>query len=175
MLDAIRDFLGPHYLIVKWIHVLSVGMWAFSTAVGYSYMVKPAYLSWKKDPTDAQKKWLRDWTLNKFDHGVVLEHVAFPLLILTGLLMVWIQGWPLDEVYWLTVKIGVVILIFGPIEVLDYHLSHYAGRKSLARDAGDEEEYEKRVLFHWRFLNITTVFVVVFIPLNFFLAIVKPF
>ncbi len=175
MLSAVQDGLMPFYLVIKWLHVMSAAIWAFSTAVGYSYMVKPAYLAWKKDPTDEQKKWLRDWTLRKFDHGVVLEHVAFPALIATGVLMVWVQGWPLDAVYWLTVKLAIVILIFGPIEILDYHISHYAGRKSLAKDQGDEAEYEKRVAFHWSFLTITTWFVVIFIPAVFFLAIVKPF
>ncbi len=173
-MDWALNWLAPYYLVFKWLHVMSAGVWAFSTAVGYGNMVQPAYLAWRNDPTNEEKRKLRDWTLKKFDDGVVLEHVAFPMLIVTGLIMVWLNGWPLDELYWLTVKLMIIILVFVPMEIIDYHISHYAGRKSLPLKAGDMEEYERRVAYHWKFLVVSTWPVITLIPLIFFLAIVKP-
>jgi hypothetical protein len=37
------------------------------------------------------------------------------------------------------------------------------------------ERYETMMGFHWAFYRVTTVFIVIFVPLTYYLAIVKPF
>jgi len=104
---------------------------------------------------------------------VVLEHIAFPVILVTGPLLFLIAGWPLDAP-WLVVKLLVVILVFVPMEVVDYYLSHFGGNKYRLRKRGDPEAYERSIRRHWRFLRVTTPLIIVFVPLVIFLSIVKP-
>lgn len=167
--------LAPYYLVFKWAHLLFVAVWAFSTAVAYSYYVAPAFRAWMANKTEPELIRRRDAMIRAFDRGVVLEHVAFPGLLVTGLTMVWLNGWPLDQLNWLTAKLLIVALVFIPMEVVDYHISHLGGRKALALQADDHARYERQVGFHWLFFRVTEKLVLAFVPLVFFLAVVKPF
>lgn len=174
-MTVIHDLLAPYYLVFKWVHLFFVAMWAFSTAVAYRYYVVPAFMAWMAKPEDAALKERRDWSIRAFDDGVILEHIAFPVILVTGATMVWLNGWALNEVYWLTVKLAIIAVVFIPMEVVDYHISHFAGRKSLSLAAGEADRYEAQVAFHWKFFVITAKLVRIFVPLVFFLAVVKPF
>ncbi|MBP6877534.1 MAG: hypothetical protein KBC34_05905 [Phenylobacterium sp.] len=175
MLTALRDALAPHYLIFKWVHLLVVAMWAFSTAVAYTHYVVPAFKAWLGDRSEPELIKRRDLAIRAFDRGVVLEHVAFPTILVSGLVMVWLNQAPLDQLSWLTVKLLIVALVFIPMEVVDYHISHFGGRKALSLQAEDLPRYERQVSFHWLFFRVTDKIVVVFVPVVFFLAVVKPF
>jgi len=74
----------------------------------------------------------------------------------------------------LLLKLLVVVLVFVPLEVVDYHLSHFGGNKRRLRLRGDSAGYELAVRQHWLFLRISTPVVVVFVPLVIFLTVVKP-
>lgn len=174
-MPAVHEALAPYYLVFKWVHFFFVAMWAFSTAVAYRYYVVPAFRAWLGDRTDGAKLGRRDEMIAAFDRGAVLEHIAFPVILITGVTMVWLNGWRLDELSWLTAKLAVVVLIFIPMEVVDYHISHFGGRKELALQANDLARYERQIAFHWRFFVVTEKIVRIFVPLVFFLAIVKPF
>jgi hypothetical protein len=112
--------------------------------------------------------------MERFDQGVVLEHVAFPIVLASGLLMVWLAGWSWQDVNWLSLKLGIVLVIFVPMEIIDYYLSHLGGNKRKIRATGNAARYEAMTRLHWQFFRVSTPLVVVFVPLLFYLAITKP-
>ena len=172
--EAVRQFLLPYYLEIKFIHLFFVMMWAWSTGVAYFWFVKSSYLRWQRNPDCPKAKERRDWALEQFDKGVVLEHIAFPIILITGPLLYWLGGWQLSA-YWLLIKLILITLIFVPMEAIDYWISHFGGNKTRLRKAGDPERFEKIVQWHWKFFRVTTPFVAIFIPAIIFLAVVKPF
>ncbi|HET8707012.1 MAG TPA: hypothetical protein VFM46_11990 [Pseudomonadales bacterium] len=174
MLDAIREALAPGYLYIKFIHLFFVMIWSWSTSVAYTWYVKGAYLKWEKNPNDPQAIQRRNYAQEQFDKGAVLEHVAFPVVMITGPLLYWIGPWTLDF-KWVLIKILIVLFIFVPIEVFDYYLSHFGGNKEKLRRKGLMDKYEISMRRHWTFLKVTTPFIVIFMPLVIFLATVKPF
>jgi hypothetical protein len=173
-LEELRTLLQPWYLQIKFIHLLMVAMWSFSTAVAYRNFIVPIFRAWQADPGNIAHIANRDEAIERFDRGAILEHVAFPIVLTSGLLMVWLAEWNWHSVNWLTLKLVVILVIFLPMEAVDYHLSHFRGNKRRIRLLGDTQRYESTVRFHWRFFRITTPLVVVFIPLLFYLAITKP-
>lgn len=173
-MDTVQAFLAPYYLQIKFVHVLSATLWLWSTAVAFMYFVVPVMQHWRRSPEDAELIELRNWVLERFDQGVVMEHVAFPLLVISGLLMLFVGSWTTAS-SWLVLKLAIVIAIMMPIEIVDYYLTHFGGNKRLKRDSGDMEGYEKAIEFHWKFLMATTPAVIVFGMSILYLAVVKPF
>lgn len=173
MIDLIREYFGPYYLIVKFVHVFAVMAWSWSTAVAYTSYLKPAYLKWRKNPSDPTLLQRRDWAFEQFDRGAVIEHTAFPVLLLSGGLLFALGGWNLDF-NWLLFKLGIVVFVFFPIEVADYWLSHMGGNKYRIRRTGTPEKYQRYIQHHWLFFRITTPLITIFMPMVIFLAIVKP-
>jgi uncharacterized membrane protein len=165
----------PWYLQVKFIHLLMVAMWSFSTAVAYRNYIVPTFRHWLRNPDNAEAIARRNECMERFDRGAQLEHFAFPVVLITGLLMVWLAGWPWHQVSWLSVKLGIILLVFLPMEVVDYYLSHFGGNKEKIRARGDSQRYETMTRYHWQFFRVTTPLVVVFVPLVFYLAVTKPF
>jgi hypothetical protein len=172
--EAVRQTLSSYYLELKTLHLLAVAMWSFSTAVAFRDYVIPAFRAWFRDKGSQQKKEQRDYAIERFDHGAQLEHWAFPVVLVSGGLLVWIAQWPWHELNWLTLKLGLVLLIFIPMEAIDYYISHFGGNKARIRRSGDMDKYERMVLFHWKFFRVTTPLVIIFIPLIFYLAVTKP-
>ena len=173
MLDATREALAPYYLYIKFIHLFFVMIWSWSTAVAYTWYVKGAFQRWEKNPSDPQLVQRRNWAIEQFDKGVVLEHIAFPVILFTGPLLYWIGPWNLSFT-WLLAKLSIVVLIFIPIEICDYHLSHFGGNKERLRKRGLMERYEKSIRQHWMFLKVTTPLIIIFMPTVIFLAVTKP-
>jgi len=172
-MDELRTLLLPWYLQIKVIHLLAVALWSFSTAVAYLYYIVPAFRAWERMPQDAGAIARRNDVMERFDRGVIIEHVAFPLLLATGVLMVWLAGWSWREVNWLSVKLGIVLLVFVPLEIIDYYLSHFGGNKRALRLSGNPERYETMTRLHWRFFRASTLLVVVFVPILYYLAVTK--
>lgn len=172
MLDIWREGLMPWYQQIRFVHLLAVMIWSFSTAVAYTWYVKSAWLGWQRQPDDPARRARRDWVMEQFDRGAILEHVAFPLVIVTGLSLFWLGGWSLAS-GWLLVKLALVVIIFVPMEVFDYWISHFGGSKRQWRES-DPARYERLMQWHWRFFRITTPLVVVFIPVIIYMAAVKP-
>ena len=117
-MEELRQLLLPWYLQIKFVHLLFVMIWSFSTAVAYTWYVKSAWLAWQRTPEDPHRLERRNWTMEQFDRGASLEHIAFPIVLTTGALMVWLTGWGMDS-HWLMVKLAIVIGIFIPVEVFD--------------------------------------------------------
>lgn len=156
------------------IHLLAVALWSFSTAVAYIYYVAPAFRAWERHPRDAGALARRNEFMERFDRGAIIEHVAFPLLLATGVLLVWLAGWSWREVNWLGVKLGIVLLVFVPMEIIDYYISHFGGNKRRIRHSGNPERYEAMTRFHWLFFRVSTPLVMIFVPILFYFAVAKP-
>jgi multidrug efflux pump subunit AcrB len=142
--------------------------------VAYRNYIIPAFRAWLREPDNTAAIARRNEFMERFDRGVVLEHVAFPLVLASGLLMVWLAGWSWQGLNWLSMKLGIVLIIFVPIETVDYYISHLGGNKRKIRATGNTARYEAMTRFHWQFFRLTTPLIVVLVPLVFYLAVTKP-
>jgi uncharacterized membrane protein len=174
-LDSLRQLLAPAYAWLKALHVLAVMAWAWSTAVAYVYFVKPAYRRVQRRPDDDAARAERDRFMELFDRGAVIEHVAFFILLATGLLLLWISGFTLLKWSWLVAKLLLVVLVFVPMEIVDLYLAHGAGNKRRLRRAGLSERHARMMENHWLFFRLTEPIVMVLIPMAIVLSIAKPF
>ena len=94
--------------------------------------------------------------------------------MITGPLLWLIGPWSLDF-KWLVLKLAIVALIFIPVEICDYWLSHFGGNKAQLRRNNQPEKYERAIRQHWTFLKISTPLIIIFMPLVILLAVTKPF
>lgn len=112
--------------------------------------------------------------MERFDDGAILEHIAFPMVLASGILLMLIGGW--SPVYgWFALKLVLVVLVFLPIEILDYYLAHFGGNKEKIRLSSNIDQYEPTIRRHWYFLVLSTPIVIVSITFAVYLAITKPF
>ena len=172
MIDTIRQLLGPGYIYIKFIHVVFVMIWTWSTAHAYAYYLVPIFKAWRRNPDDEEIVAMRDWAIDRFDHGVIYEHVAFPIILITGPILFLVGGWS-AEPSWLLLKLVIVCLIMIPIEVVDYHLSHFGGNKARIRATGDMEKHESAIHLHWYFLLYSSPVIMIAALSVIFLAITK--
>ena len=98
---------------------------------------------------------MRNWVMDRFDHGVAYEHVAFPLILVTGALL-WILGGWNPASGWFVLKLLIIVGLFLPIEAFDYYLSHLGGNKRRLQRQGDADAYERGIQRHWMFLLVTS-------------------
>jgi uncharacterized membrane protein len=173
--DEIRSLLAPHYLSLKALHVLAAMVWGWSTAVAWIYYLKPAFRRALAHPEDPDLQRRRDQMMEAFDRGVVLEHVAFPILLASGLGMLWLGGFGIWAWSWLSAKLLIVSLVFVPIEIADYHLAHFGGNKARARRGGNLARYRSLMRQHWIFFRVTEPVIALLVPLVVYLAVAKPF
>lgn len=174
MLNLLRETLLPYYLYVKAAHLFFVAMWMWSTAAAYAYYLVPVFKAWRRNPDDPEVVAMRNWAIERFDQGATYEHIAFPMILLTGPIMYFLAGWSTGA-GWLALKLLIVLGIFLPIEILDYHLSHLGGNKRNVRRLNDPVAYETAIHRHWLFLVLSSPLVMVFILAVVVLAVVKPF
>ena len=174
MIAFLQSTLGPYYLYIKFVHLVFVAMWVFSTSMAYAFYLLPVFKAWRRNPEDKEILAARNWVMERFDEGALYEHIAFPMILLTGPLLYVVGGWS-TSMGWLSLKLLIVIGLFIPIEICDFYLSHFGGNKSGFRKRGDEVGYEKHVQMHWWFFLVTTPPVMVYGILVMFLAITKPF
>jgi len=174
MIEFIREVLGPYYLQIKFVHVVFVAMWVFSTSVAYAFYILPVFKAWRRNPHDPEILVARNWVMERFDDGVSYEHIAFPMVLITGPLLYILGGWN-TSMAWLDLKLLIVIGLFIPVEIIDFYMSHFGGNKRKIRDSGDMEKYERYMQRHWWFFLVTTPAVMVYGVLLMYLAITKPF
>ena len=174
MLESVQLFLGTHYAVLKFIHLTAVMVWVWSTSVAYAYYLVPVFKAWRRNPHDGEVIALRNWVMERFDQGATYEHVAFPIVLITGPLLYWAGGFD-TSVDWLMLKLLIVVGLFLPIEIMDYHLAHLGGAKHRFRKSDDAEGYERSLHRHWWFLLVTSPLVMIAAMVVLFLAIVKPF
>ena len=173
-MESIRLFLGSHYAELRFVHLVAVMVWIWSTSVAYAFYLVPVFKAWRRNPRDEQVRELRNWVMERFDQGAIYEHIAFPIVLITGPLLYWAGGFD-SSVDWLMLKLLIVIGLFLPIEIMDYHLAHLGGAKHRFRAGDDWSGYEAAVHRHWWFLLVTSPLVMIGALFVLFLAIVKPF
>ena len=149
-------------------------VWSWSTAVAYAYYVLPVFKAWRRNPEDRQIIELRNWCMERFDQGVIYEHTAFPVILITGPLLYFVGPWSIAS-NWLLLKILIVLMVAIPIEICDYYLSHFGGNKERVRASGDAAGYEMAVQRHWLFFLLSMPPIMIAALLIAFLAIAKPF
>ena len=178
MYEQLHYALAPYYLYIKLVHLPFAFLWAFSVFMGYSNFLVPVVQAWRRNPRDPELVPMRNWVFERFDEGVAVEHVAFPMLVLTGILLIIAGGWG-PESGWLVLKLAIVVAMIVPIEIVDYWISHMNGNKRYLRDKDggepDWDAYEAALHRHWWFFLVTTPMVVVIALGIFYLAITKPF
>lgn len=178
-IDVLAQWLSSHYLQIKLIHVAFATMWLWSTSVAYLNYLVPVLRAWQANPEDIDHIKKRNWAMERFDEGVILEHIAFPVVLISGLTLLWLSGWG-PQAYWLAMKLVIVVLVFLPIECFDYWLSHFGGNKAKIRkdtpneDSFNSPRYERAIHLHWWFLIVTTPIITVGGMTVLYLAIVKP-
>ena len=55
MIGWFQDFLSPYYVYIKFVHVLAVMIWLFSTAVAYTNYLLPVLKDWARNRGDARR------------------------------------------------------------------------------------------------------------------------
>jgi len=174
-LEELRQTLGHYFLYIKALHVMSVAVWSFSTAVAWVWYLKPALTAARARPDDPLRRARRDEFMDRFDRGAALEHYAFAILVSTAIAMLWINGVDLTRWSFVTVKFWIGVFVILPMEAIDIYLSHLGGNKARVRAAHGQLNHERMMEWHWIFFRVTEPLVVVLIPTMFFLAILKPF
>lgn len=171
MLEAV----APYYFWIKAIHVISVAIWSFSTAVAYAFYVKPAIKAWERRPSDPSRTAVLDESMLRFDRGAAFEHVALVVMIVTAVMMIWIRDINLMRWSFIPFMFWVGVAVIVPMETADIWLTHLGGNKERLKRAGDTARYAEVMNRHILFLKITEPIVIVLIPTFFIIAIVKPF
>lgn len=173
MLDWLREFLAPGYLYIKTVHLLAVTVWTWSTAAAYAYYLVPVMKAWRRNPGDAQVVALRDWAMERFDQSATYEHLAFPVVLITGPMLYLAAGWSTAS-GWLALKLLIVVGLFIPIEIIDYHYSHFGGNKRRALQKGGPASMERAINQHWLYLLVVSPVVMIFSLIVMILAVAKP-
>lgn len=173
MFEQLPTVMAPWYMHIKLVHLLAVMVWMWSAAAAYAFYLVPAFKAWRRNPQDPQVRALRDWTLERFDQVVIYEHIAFPIVLVTGPLLYYVGGFT-TSFAWLSLKLLIVVGIFIPLEILDYYLTHFGGNKRRVRETGDKVAYELAVQRHWLFLLLSSPVVMVFGTLVVVLVVLKP-
>lgn len=177
MYETLQQFLAPYYLYIKMVHVPFAFLWFFSVFIGYSHYLVPVMQAWRRDSSDPGLTLMRNWAFERFDEGVSVEHVAYPMVLLTGVLLFIAGGWG-PQSGWLMLKLAIVIVVTLPMEGIDYYISHLNGNKRYLRDKDGEpdwERYEAALHRHWWFFLVTTPMIGLILVSVLYLAFTKPF
>lgn len=167
------DILAPYYLYFKFVHVFFVLMWTMSAVGAYIFYLRTTIYEFEKTPQDKELERRLVWAYEQFDKTVVLEHIAFPVVLITGLLMFFGSGWSLDN-SWMLVKLCIIAVIFIPMEILDIWISHVLGPRISRNRGSDPDSWDEGRALHWKFLQATSPVVRLTVPAVVFLAVVKP-
>lgn len=172
-MEAIQLALAPWYYVILFCHLFLLGIWAFS-ATGAFWLVAVAGAQRRRAPGDPEMERRDDWARWHFNVVVRAEHVAFPLLLLTGLMLYVAAQWSVAENPWLLWKLVIVLGIFLPMELYDTWLSHVHVPRAMRRKVEDLVAFKRAIRRQDRFITWSMWIVVLLIPLVMFLAVVKP-
>ncbi len=162
--------------VIRFVHVFAFVGWA-GPAMGGSWFVYAAAWARAKQPESEELLRREQWVRRQFNLVVALEHVAFATLVVTGLMLAEAVDWAWAGQSWLGWKLGLVFLIFIPMELLDVALSAWFGRAMRVDDEGDALDpagYARAARWQDLFLRATIPPVMIGIPLALYLAVVKP-
>ena len=164
--------LAPWYLYIKFLHVFCVGLWSFS-AVGAFWFVYVANRERRQARGDDELLRRDEWVRWHFNNVVFLEHVAFPLVLITGGLLFAAASWNLSA-GWLALKVAIILGVFVPMEILDTWLSHFHVPRAMRDKAKDPARFRAALKRQDNFLRYSSWAVLLLVPSVMFLALVKP-
>jgi hypothetical protein len=160
------------YLALKLAHLVAVILW-IGPPLG-AYAVLGRALKERHGDVDGGRARLI-WVERQVERVLVLEHIAFPVLIASGIGMVWFVG--VDAALqwtWLKWKLAAVAFIVA-FEVFDIYVSHVVWPPVLRADDPWAHASWPRAKAARRRLALAAVPVaLVFIPATLWLAVVKP-
>ena len=161
------------YFFVKFIHVFFVMMWAMSAVGAYVFYLRATVYDLRDNPGDPKLQERLVWAYEQFDKTVILEHIAFPIVLVTGATMFVLGGWTLAS-HWLAVKLAIVVFIFIPMELLDIWISHVLGPRISRRRKTAPNEWDEGRALHLKFLQWMSPTVRITVPAVLLLAVAKP-
>jgi hypothetical protein len=170
---ALHAFAVGNFAAIRTIHVLAATLWAFTTIAPMRFYVRPTLQAYSRNPDDPELRRRRDWVLEQFDKVVILEHVAFLIILITGPLL-FLTGVVSLHDRWFLVKMAIVIVVFIPLEIYDVWLSHVAAPRATRRKQENPKAYD---LFRRRyvgFLRGVTPLILMTVPTVLILALAKP-
>ena len=170
--DVFGGTLASHYGLIKFIHLSAVMVWS-SSALGGFYYVLVASWEYRRNRDDEELARRYEWTRWHFNFVVIAEHVAFLVLLPTGLMLAAMFNWN-QELPWLYLKIWVVLYVFIPMELMDMALSHFFVPRAMLQRQSHPARYRRVMKFHDRFLFVSSLIVAITIPWVVYLATAKP-
>ena len=162
------------YLIVKFFHLVFVMLWAGSAIGAFWFVLISRKERMDCDDNDDELVRRDDWVRHHFNNVLKIEHIAFPLVILSGISLIMLANWDISS-GWLYWKLGIVVLIIIPMEIIDTWLSHFYVPPTISNKKQGLAAYNKAIVVQENFLKIATPTVAITIPTIMYMAITKPF
>ena len=113
------------------------------------------------------------WVWGTFLRLMWWEHGAFVVLVVSGIGMILTIGYPLSTP-WLEWKLGLVVGILVPLEIIDSYFAHYRLPRIYGGNIGATRHEQAWVRRYHRFTRLVIPVFIFLIPLLFYLAIFKP-
>lgn len=174
-MHSVFEFLTAYYPQLVFVHVLSVMIWLWSAAIAYTSFVSTAWKEWRKDPTNELLRERRNWVFYHYEKGLILEHGAMVVTLITGPLLVWLSGMDYMSIKWLLMKALIAFAVLLPLEIIDSWLAHFGGNKRGLKAQGvSDEKFERYMRINWSFLTLSAPVAVAAILITVYLAVVKP-
>ncbi len=169
--------LAPHRSLLLFVHLCAAIGW-IGPAMGASWLVHVSAHQTRRHPDDAEAMRRDAWVRRYFNQVVALEHVAFAVLLVTGLMLGEAESWLRGGQAWLRWKVALMMLVFVPMEIIDLALTawlQHADRRRASLPEGERGANAARAA-RWQdlFLRATIPPVTIGIPLTLYLAVVKP-
>ena len=163
------------YLSLKLIHLCAAILWSASALGAFWYLIVSTWER-RQDPSPEQVR-RDDWLRYHFGFVVMVEHLAFFVLVPTGLQLARVLSLPLFTPWmmpWLAAKLLIVWGLFIPMEVLDIWLSHWVLPRRYHRREVEHEAWVQARRWHDLFLVVGGALVVLGIPAVLYLIVMKP-
>lgn len=174
-MDVLHGWLSPFFLQIKFVHLLSVMIWLWSASIAYSFLLVTAWKEWRKDPANRELRGRRDWVFFHYERGLVLEHSAMVVTLITGPLLIWLGDMDVLAMRWMLIKVVIVVIVLVPLEIMDSWLAHFGGNKRGLKEKGvSDEKFEEYMQLNWLFLKQSAPIAVLAILITLYLAVVKP-
>jgi len=162
--------------VIRFAHVAAFVLWA-GPAMGASWFVYAAAWDRRRQPDDDELLRRERWVRRQYNRVVVLEHLAFAALVVTGLMLAEAVDWAYQGQTWWRWKLVLVCLVFVPMELVDLGLSAWFGRvmrPGPVEGGAADARYERAARMQDLFLRATIPPVMIGIPLVLYLAVAKP-
>ncbi len=150
------------YNVFKLFHIVGIAAWLGSGITGY-FLILYSRIS---DQAEVEL-WLRQEYLS------VIRIDATGLLIITasGLGMLAASKWTLLKQHWLRIKVYIALVVFAPLEFLQFYLYNFSINNASSADISVKQAF----LTFDRFSVIAIIILTITVPVVLVLGVFKPF